>query len=266
MSHALRAFDSLIGRSLRAVRALSPWILNAHAPSPSAAWLFEFDALTLVCLSPLRLRSSQNGSAFGLEGGDLASFGFRIHLADKDTASSMVPSLEPGSSRFEPGWLRLHRIPLLGQKLTHVRAVRSGLDSWMLEFEFGDGSVRQMRYRLDLDGTLEFAEPGVRHDIGLIEVARPDQPFGWLHPAAPIPFVFDDCCWASAALRDWPFTLRKALRASPDPNGLRHDILLGAMRARFRQNVHWRRRLAHLARPVSCPDCPSDVYTTIKAL
>ena len=135
-----------------------------------------------------------------------------------------------------------------------------------MEFHFHDESKYELRYRLDLDGSLEFAKPDVRHCITAIEVLSPRQPFGWLHPAAPIPFVHENQCWTSAALRDWPFHLRKAMRNALHPGALRREILLAAMRARFQQSPQWMRRLAHVAYPVTCPDCPSDIYQALMRL
>ena len=266
MSNTLRAFDALIGRRLDAVRALSPWSSSAHALSPSAAWQFQFGDLTLLCLSPLRLRSSQNGSTYGLDSGDWVSFGFRALLVDRETRSSMLVNAGQWSAWGESGWVRMHPVPPLGHRLTMVQACHTDVDGWVMEFIFDGGAQYHLRYRLDLDGSLEFSELDVRHTIAAIDVLSPRQPFGWLHPAAPIPFVLADCCWTSAALPDWPFHLRRAMGNATNSEQLRRDTLLAAMRARFQQNQHWQRRLEHLAYAVICPDCPSDIYEALRHL
>jgi hypothetical protein len=263
-AEGISPLDALHGRHLLGVTAISPWDPRLRQPSPSAALLLWFGDLSLLCVSPLRFRSSRHGSTFGLESGGTASFRFRIHLGDQETLSWLARVRDNTWEWLESVRSRLE-LPQIGVRLARIRAVATDLDSWALEFVFGDGSIRHLRYRPDLDGSLEFNTPGVRHHIEVIEVSSPRQPFGWLHPAAPQPFVFRDFYWQSAALVHWPFFLRQAVRASPDPERAHNDILLGAMCARFQQNTQWRERLAHLVYPVACPDCPSDIYQALKA-
>lgn len=255
--------DFLRGKRLRAMRVLGPWNSDQRAPSPCGAILFEFENLRALCLSPLRFRVCQQGSAFWLESGAIAAFGFLTRLADPEIAATLVDMVRPGGGAWEGHWTE-RDIPQIGARVEAVGAIDTGIDSWAMQFVFENGDVQQLRYRLDLDGGLEFSEPEHRHRIKAIEVRDPDQPFGWLHPAAPLCFALEDHCWPSAAMRDWPFSLRKALRASSDPDRLRRDILLRAMRARFAQNPRLKRRLASLSYPVMCPDCPTDVYEALK--
>ena len=94
MPNTLDAFAPLIGRRLDSVQALSPWSSSTHALAPSAAWIFHFEERALLCLSPLRLRSSQQGSTFGLDSGQMVPYGFRVHLADRESIRAMV--INPG--------------------------------------------------------------------------------------------------------------------------------------------------------------------------
>lgn len=258
------AFDILHGKRLCAVRVLGSWNSDRKALSPCGAMLFKFETESLLCLSPLRFRASQQGTAFGLESGAMASFGFVTRIIDSEKSVMQAYAFGLGEGVWEGGWGMRH-IPLVGSRVEAVGAVDTGIDSWAMNFVFEDGAVRQLRYRRDLDGGLEFSEPDHRHRIEVIEVLQPDQPFGWLHPAAPLWFAFENHCWPSAAMRDWPFSVRKTLRASPDPERLRRDILLRAMRARFAQHPRLQRRLACLSYPVLCPECPPDIYEALKA-
>ncbi|TAM17844.1 MAG: hypothetical protein EPN62_19775 [Candidimonas sp.] len=256
--------DILSGKRLCTLRVLGSWSPDRHAPSPCGAILFEFEDLSVLCLSPLRFRASQQGSTYCLESGAIASFGFLMRLADSEMAATLVDAIGPSEGTWEGCWT--HRaIPQMGARLEAVGAVNTSIDSWVMKFVFEGDAVHQLRYRPDLDGSLEFSEPEHRHRIEIIEVLHPNQPFGWLHPAAPLCFAFEEHCWPSAAMRDWPFSLRKALRASSEPERLRRDVLLRAMRARFAQHPRLQRRLTCLSYPVMCPDCPPDIYEALKA-
>lgn len=261
---SISAYGILRGRKLVSVRALGAWSANRHALSPSGALLFEFAGLSLLCCSPLRFRASQEGSHVGLASGATATFGFRVYLGPRDAAALLAAGLhESNDGSVSSRWTNL-TLPSVGNHLDDIDAIQARDGTWEMEFAFERGITLRLRYRLDLDGSLEFAPASYRYEIDAIKVTGPDGPLGWLHPAAPNPFVLDQRRWKSASFRDWPFTLQKAMRTSAEPERRRHDVLLAAMAARFEQRPRLRRRVAQLRYPVVCADCPADIYDTLR--
>jgi hypothetical protein len=192
----------------------------------------------------------------------MARFCFRVRVGERRELFSLVTSLARDSEWQDRGWRRVNRSPLYDRRLTAVQARLEPEPGagWTLVLQFDQLIEFHVRHRPDLDSALELTEPGRRTEVTVIEVSSPLSPFGWLHPAAPIPFVIGQQCWKTAAEKDWPLDIRKALRVHRSPDRLKHQVLLAAMRARFQQHHNWARRLRQVAYPVICSDCPTHIY------
>ncbi len=156
-------FPALIGQRLAAVRVFEPWqaplsptvVLGPALLFGGVAFVFERQALILT--SPLRYRSKPVGSYYGLQDGRSVSLGFRVTLCDADELNAFLPM-----AASMPHWLgwRAFSLPAIGDALKALQIVASGweADSWDIELSFQAGLRYCLRYRAELDGSIEVAQ------------------------------------------------------------------------------------------------------------
>lgn len=156
-------FPALIGQRLAAVQAFEPW--QASVPSTEAlepallfggvAFVFERQALILT--SPLRYRLKPLGSYYGLLDGRSVSLGFRVTLCDADELNAFLPIA--ASLPHWLGWQTLW-LPAIGDALQSLQVIASRLiaDGWDMELSFQQGLRYCLRYRVELDGSIEVAQ------------------------------------------------------------------------------------------------------------
>ena len=222
-----------------------------------------FDDTVLVLSAPLRHLHCAQGSILGNETGDLCDMGFRATLLDSESAEAWLSSYTGGMSVNAPHWRRL-----IGQRLNDIRVTPNNANHqqrWRMELTFSE-EVKpcSVMYRSDLDGLIETSWES-RFELQRIEVSSPKQAFGWLHPAAPLAFILGEQMWRSAQLSDWPFSVRKQLQTSTQPDALYRDTLSRALVARFQQHPRYRQRLQALQYPVRVQDVPEGVYAQVRS-
>lgn len=156
-------YPALIGQRLAAVQVFEPW----QAPVPptdalGAALLFGgiafvFERQALILTSPLRYRSKPVGSYYGLLDGRSVSLGFRVTLCDADRLNTFLPIA--ASLPHWLGWQALS-LPATGEALKSLQVVASlwVADGWEIELSFQAGLRYCLRYRAELDGSIEVAQ------------------------------------------------------------------------------------------------------------
>jgi hypothetical protein len=224
------------------------------------AWVFE-DAVA-VFSSPLRHLHSAQGSIIGDDAGSLCDVGFRATLLALDDADVWLSQFASGSTVDAPQWRRL-----IGQRLSAAYLVSNNAghrQRWRMELVFSEEAQPcSVVYRPDLDGLIE-AGWGGRFELQQIEVSSPKQAFGWLHPAAPLAFILGEQMWRSAQLSDWPFSVRKQLQTSEQPDAFYRDTLIQALTARFRQWPVFKKRLLTVELPMHVTGVPAGVYEQVR--
>lgn len=161
-------------------------------------------------------------------------------------------------------------LPILGARLESATVVASNADEnagWALHFQFDSGHAYQLTFRHGLDGAIELAPPGQYFQIAEIIVESPLDPFGWLHPAAHCPCIYNEQKLRSATLTDWPYPLRKQWQAlSPlDQIVFYQTVMHQIMAARFRQSPRLKQRLLALRYPVVCKGLPVGLVEKLQA-
>lgn len=246
-------------QKLQRIELIEPWRGSTSQHCVLAGGIvLRFENLAVICSSPLRYMRSQVGTSLGLNSqGQLLSLGLRCAVAPHDVADATLSmgrhrqSIQPRKLLLDESNDGLCAPPVL--LLTAISEVKQG---WALSMRFLGGWY-QLAYRLDLDGAIEFAPRGQRHDLKHIEVDDPTGEFGWLHPASPHPFALNGQYWRSAHPRDWPWPLRKAHACAAD---VRHEaILTDALQAKFDQHPELHRRLQALQIPVMVNGVPDAV-------
>jgi len=161
-------FPALIGQRLAAVKVFEPWqtpVLPTEALGPSllfggAAFVFERQALILT--SPLRYRSKPVGSYYGLSDGSSVSLGYRVTLCDTNELNAFLPM-----AASLPHWLGWKELSLsaIGDALESLQVVAScgAANRWDIELCFEAGLQYCLRYRPELDGTIEVAQRVMEH-------------------------------------------------------------------------------------------------------
>jgi hypothetical protein len=156
-------YPALIGQWLAAVRVFEPW----QAPlSPTAVLgpallfggvAFVFERQALILTSPLRYRSKPVGSYYGLPDGRSVSLGFRATLCDTDELNAFLPM-----AACLPHWLGWWALslPAIGDALKSLQVVAShcGANGWDIELSFQSGLRYCLRYRAELDGSIELGQ------------------------------------------------------------------------------------------------------------
>ena len=156
-------YPALIGQRLAAVRVFEPW----QAPLPRTGALgsallfggvaFVFERQALILTSPLRYRSKPVGSYYGLLDGRSVSLGFRATLCDADELNAFLPM-----AASLPHWLgwQAFSLPATGDALKSLQVVtsRCAADGWDIELSFQLGLRYCLRYRAELDGSIEVAQ------------------------------------------------------------------------------------------------------------
>ena len=258
-------FPALAGQTVVALRVCEPW---AAALSPTAdpvplfgAIVLQYNQHALLCHAPVRYLGNPQGSKIGLHGGGTAELPFRASLCEVDDLEYWLPVT--GGAHWS------HRAspmqPMPGEVLAEApQMVRdSDNEPWQLEFRFCTGRCFRLRYRPDMDFSLQFAPAGHQHTVDRIVVSSPEAAFGWLHPASLYPLVLDQSCWRSAQISDWPWPLRQALRSHHAPTTFYRDTMRRALLARLRQTPLLRRRLLALCYPVQVKDVPDGLIEEI---
>lgn len=156
-------YPALIGQRLAAVRVFEPW----QAPLPPTGGLgqallfggvaFVFERQALILTSPLRYRSKPVGSYYGLPDGRIVSLGYRVTLCDADELNAFLPI-----AANLPHWLgwQMFSLPAIDDALKSLQIVASGwaADTWDIELSFQAGLQYCLRYRAELDGSIEVAQ------------------------------------------------------------------------------------------------------------
>ncbi len=258
-------FPELVGQKLNRLWAFDqdnfPSSTNNSLLAGVQAW--EFDDAVLVFSSPLRHLHCAQGSVLGNESGGLCDVGFRVTLLDSESADAWLSNYTGCTTVDATHWRRL-----IGQRLNDIRVTPNNANHqqrWRMELTFSE-EVKpcSVMYRSDLDGLIETSW-GERFELQRIEVSSPKQAFGWLHPAAPLAFILGEQMWRSAQLSDWPFSVRKQLQTSTQPDALYRDTLSRALVARFQQHPRYRQRLQALQYPVRVKDVPEGVYAQVRS-
>lgn len=158
-------FPALIGQRLAAVQVFEPWqapLSPTEAPGSAllfggAAFVFERQALILT--SPLRYRSKPVGSYYGLPDGRSVSLGYRVTLCDSGELNAFLPMA--ASLPHWLGWKTLS-LPVVGDVLNSLQVIASrwAADGWEVELSFQAGFRYYLRYRPELDGTIEVSRQG----------------------------------------------------------------------------------------------------------
>ena len=228
----------------------------------AGAQAWEFESAVLVFSSPLRHLHCAQGSVFGNESGDLCDMGLRVTLLALDGADVWLSQFAGGSTVDATHWRRL-----IGQRLSAVYLVSNNTGhrhQWSMELAFSEEAQPcSVVYRPELDGLIEVGWGG-RFELQQIEVSRPKQAFGWLHPAAPLAFILGEQLWRSAQTSDWPLAVRKQLQVSEKPDAFYRDTLTQALTARFRQWLVFRKRLLAVELPMHVTEVPSGVYEQVR--
>ena len=262
-------FEALQGQRLLDVQYYEPW--SGHAPDRFApegppplfgALIILFERDALLCSSPLRYLLHPQGTFYGLPGGEMVSLGFRATVCSREDVETRLPAtcgLPAGINFWQTA--RKRALPILGARLESATVVASNADenaAWALHFQFDSGHAYQLTFRHGLDGAIELAPPGQHFQLSEIIVESPLDPFGWLHPAARYPCIYNEQQLRSASLADWPYPLRKQWQAlSPlDQIVFYQTVMHQIMAARFRQLPRLKQRLLALRYPVVCKGLP----------
>ena len=271
-------FEALQGQRLLDVQFYEPWggrVPDRFAPEGppplfgALVMLFEQDAL--LCSSPLRYLLHPQGTFYGLPTGDMVSLGFRTTVCSREDVETRLPATcgLPASIDF---WqtARKKALPILGTRLESAIVVASNADenaACTLHFLFGSGHTYQLTYRPGLDGAIEFAPPGRHFQLSEIIIKSPLDPFGWLHPAAHYPCIYNEQQLRSASPNDWPYPLRKQWQAlSPREQIVFYQAVMHLiMAARFRQSPRLKQRLLALHYPVVCKGLPVGLIEKLQA-
>lgn len=156
-------FPALIGQRLAAVRVFEPWqarLMPTADVGPALLFggvAFVFERQALILTSPLRYRSRPVGSYYGLMDGRSVSLGFRVTLCDADELSAFLPM-----AACLPHWLgwQAFSLPAIDDALQSLQVVASHwvADGWDIELSFLAGLRYCLRYRAELDGSIEVAQ------------------------------------------------------------------------------------------------------------
>ena len=156
-------FPALIGQRLAAVRVFEPWqapLSPTEALGPTLLFggvAFVFERQALILTSPLRYRSKPLGSFYGLLNGRSVSLGFRVTLCDADELNAFLPM-----AASLPHWLgwQEYSLPAIGDALKSLQVVASccAANGWEIELSFQAGLRYCLRYRAELDGSIEVAQ------------------------------------------------------------------------------------------------------------
>lgn len=256
-------FEELCGLRLTSIKVHDPWGIDLRPDDAQIRWpLFgalalEFDErLALLLGSPLRYLRNQEGSRVGLRDGHAAALGYRIMLCELEQAAAMM-HLRPWLPRPEVWSCWVPRsMPVIGRTL---RA-----EPWLdpsapdqtaaVMLDFGEEMRYRLEYRLDLDGTIEFAPEGSRSEPDGIVVLSPKGPMSWLHPRNIAGMVLDDQRWRNA--EQWPIEIRRKYRNEALDSPPVIALLRRAFRAYFLQNPSQLRRLLSLSIPVRVAGLP----------
>lgn len=230
----------------------------------AGALAWEFEDAMLVLSSPLRHLHCGQGSVMGNEAGSLCDMGFRVTLLPHEDADAWLARFIGRTTVDAPHWRKL-----IGQRLNAVHLVSSYPNQrqrWHMELVFNEVALPcNIAYRQDLDGLIEVCDSGDHFELSEIEVSSPKQAFGWLHPATPLEFILGEQLWRSAQLSDWPFSVRKQLQTSTQPDAFYRDTLSRALVARFKQHPRYRQRLQALQYPLTVKDVPEGVYAQVRS-
>ena len=271
-------FEALQGQRLLDVQFYEPWggrvpdHFAQEGPPPlfgALVMLFEQDAL--LCSSPLRYLLHPQGTFYGLPTGEMVSLGFRATVCSREDVETRLPTtcgLPAGIDFWQTA--RKRALPILGTRLESATVVASNADenaAWALYFQFDSGYAYQLTFRHGLDGAIELAPPGQHFQLSEIIVDSPLDPFGWLHPAAHCPCIYNEQQLRSATLTDWPYPLRKQWQALPplDQIVLYQTVMHQIMAARFRQSPRFKQRLLALRYPVVCKGLPVGLIEKLQA-
>ena len=97
------------------------------------------------------------GSYYGLLDGRSVSLGFRVTLCDADELNAFLPI-----AASLPHWLgwQAFSLPATGDALKSLQVVTSRCvaDGWDIELSFQPGLRYCLRYRAELDGSIEVAQ------------------------------------------------------------------------------------------------------------
>ena len=258
--------DELYIQRLQRIEMTEPW--SAAGPGLLAGAItlvFERDAI--MCSSPLRYSHCQQGTVTAMFDGQARDLGFRFTVLPSDDAKDLPRdwTLNTQSISAE-AWLGPHTSTSAAPPWLLQAEVEVGSEAAAVRLHvFGAGWL-QLRYRPDLDGCIEFApanchRPAPSH----VEVATPNDAFGWLHPASTHPFVLDNRHWKTAHPRDWPWPLARAWRSQPTSCEYR-QVMKAALLARFSQHDKLRRRLKAMQCPVTVAGVPEGLIEEVAAL
>jgi len=163
-------YPALIGQRLAAVRVFEP---RQDPLSPTEVLMpallfggvaFVFERQALILTSPLRYRSKPVGSYYGLPDGRSVSLGFRVTLCDADELNVFLPI-----AASLPHWLgwQVLSLPAIGDALKSLPVVASRwvADGWDIELSFQAGLRYCLRYRAELDGSIEVVPLGIYHQL-----------------------------------------------------------------------------------------------------
>lgn len=161
-------FPALIGQRLAAVRMFEPQqapLLPTEAFGPALLFggvAFVFERQALILTSPLRYRSKPLGSFYGLLDGRSVSLGYRVTLCDTDELNAFLPMA--ASLPHWLGWKALS-LPVVSDVLKSLQVIASrwAANRWDIELCFEAGLQYCLRYRPELDGTIEVAQRVMEH-------------------------------------------------------------------------------------------------------
>jgi hypothetical protein len=194
--------EALAGQLLR-VEVFEPWggdwpPQQQQSPLPNLVGggvALHFETGSLVCTSTLRYRENQAGTMFGMSSGAMVSLGFRASVCAVDEVQDMM-ALAIAAANPCRSWCAWRRTPFpvavgatLASASVEGRDELGRLAPWAIRLDFEPACVLLLHYRLDLDGAVELRMPGHHTVVSQLEVLGPTHSLGWLHPAAPIPFV-----------------------------------------------------------------------------
>ncbi len=156
-------FPALIGQRLAAVQVFEPWqapVPPTEASRPPLLFggvAFAFERQALILTSPLRYRAKPLGSYYGLLDGRCVSLGFRVTLCDADELNAFLPIA--ASLPHWLGWQTLS-LPATGDALNSLQVVASdwAANRWNIELSFQPGLRYCLRYRPELDGSIEVVQ------------------------------------------------------------------------------------------------------------
>ena len=257
-------FAELVGQRLCQLWAFDQDHFPDHTGQTllAGAQAWEFEDAVLVFSSPVRHLHSTQGSIIGDDAGSLCDVGFRATLLALESADAWLSRFTGGSTVDASHWRRL-----IGQRLNAVNLAPNSAghrQRWRMELVFSEEAQPcSVVYRPDLDGLIETSW-GSRFELQRIEVSSPKQAFGWLHPAAPLAFILGEQMWRSAQTSDWPFSVRKQLQTSEQPDAFYRDTLSRALVARFQQHPRYRQRLQALQYPLTVKGIPDGLLDELR--